>query len=103
MANATLTTTPWQGQHYLDGRWHPVTGEYLENMNPARFEEVLGLYPRGTPLDADLAVAAARRAFPAWRRTSRIKRGELFFRLAELVRRDTDELAAVLSRESGKI
>jgi len=102
MANATLTT-PWQGQNYLDGRWHPVKGEYLENMNPARFEEVLGLYPRGTPLDADLAVTAARRAFPGWRRTSRIKRGELFFRLAELVRRDTDELAAVLARESGKI
>jgi hypothetical protein len=45
MANATLTT-PWQGQNYLDGRWRPVQGEYLENMNPARCEEVLGLYPR---------------------------------------------------------
>ncbi len=102
MAQAISTTT-WQGQDFIDGRWRGVSGEYLENMNPARFEEVLGLYPRGTAADVDRAVAAARRAFPAWRRTSRIKRGELFFRLAELVRRDTDALAAVLARESGKV
>ncbi len=44
-----------------------------------------------------------RRAFPAWRHTSRIRRGELFLNLANLIRRDTDALAAVLARENGKV
>ena len=92
----------WTGRNFLDGRW--VDGpERLENRNPARFDEVLGLFPRGTADDAAAAAEAARRAFPDWRRTSRIRRGELFDRLATLIRRDLDALAAVLSRESGKI
>ena len=40
---------------------------------------------------------------PAWRHTSRIRRGELFLNLANLIRRDTDALAAVLARENGKV
>ena len=43
------------------------------------------------------------RRFPAWRRTSRIRRGELFLKLAELIRGEIDALAAVLAQESGKI
>ncbi|MBX9681247.1 MAG: aldehyde dehydrogenase family protein [Gemmataceae bacterium] len=75
----------------------------LENRNPAKFAEVIGTFPRGTADDANKAVSAARKAFPGWRRTSRIKRGELFIKLAELIRRDVDKLATTLSRESGKI
>lgn len=101
MTETALLAT-WQGEHYIGGRWLP-DGEVFENMNPARYREILGLYPRGAAREADAAVAAARQAYPAWRRTSRIKRGELFLRLAELIQRDCDTLAAVLARESGKV
>lgn len=101
MAETTLLAT-WQGEHFIDGRWL-CGGELFENMNPARYREVLGLYPRGAGREADAAVAAARKAFAAWRRTSRLKRGELFLRLAGLIQRDCDTLAAVLARESGKV
>ncbi|MBL9083748.1 MAG: aldehyde dehydrogenase family protein [Planctomycetales bacterium] len=92
----------WTGRMLVDGRWIDG-GEQLENRNPANFAEVLGMFPRGTAADADRAVHAARRAFPAWRRMSRIKRGELFDKLAALIQRDVDALAATLARESGKI
>jgi aldehyde dehydrogenase (NAD+) len=75
----------------------------LENRNPARFDEVLGLFPRGTNADVDGAVAAAREAFPAWRRMSRIRRGELFLKLTDLIRGEIDALAAALAQESGKV
>jgi len=91
------------GRHFVDGEWCDAGGERFENYNPASFDEILGTYPQGNAKNVDAAVSAARRAFVPWRRTSQIKRGDLFIRLAELVRRDVDELAAVLSRESGKI
>lgn len=93
----------WMGRHFVDGEWCDAGGERFENYNPASFDEILGTYPQGTAKNVDAAVSAARRAFVPWRRTSQIKRGNLFIRLAELVRRDVDELAAVLARESGKI
>lgn len=95
-------TEQWTGRQLIDGR-RSDGGELLENRNPARFDEVIGKFPRGTANDADRAVAAARRAFVDWRRTSRIKRGELFIKLAELIRRDVQVLAETLARESGKI
>ena len=44
-----------------------------------------------------------RAAFPAWRRTSRIQRAELFDNLAQLVKRETDALAQLMARECGKV
>src|SRR5690348_7155932 len=102
MATDTLRAL-WQGKQFIAGEWREPSTDTFENRNPARFEQLLGVYPRGTAADADQAVAAARRAFGPWRRTSRIKRGELFDRLAHLIQRDVDSLAAVLARESGKI
>src|SRR4051794_32500208 len=90
-------------RQFVNGRWQTAAGKVVENRNPARFEEVLGLLPRGTAADVDAAVSAARQAFPGWRRTSRIRRGELFVKLIDLIRADVDSLAAVLAQESGKI
>jgi aldehyde dehydrogenase (NAD+) len=48
-------------------------------------------------------VAAARTAYPAWRRTSRVRRAELFDNLAQIVKRETDALAELMARECGKV
>src|SRR5262249_27050717 len=48
-------------------------------------------------------VKSAREAFLSWRRKSRIKRGDLFDNLAQLIKRDLDDLATVVTRESGKL
>jgi aldehyde dehydrogenase (NAD+) len=92
----------WTGRHYIRGGWCE-SGSAFENRNPARFDEVLGLYPRGGSEEVDQAVASARQAFGPWRRTSRIKRGDLFERLAGLIRQQVDRLALILTRETGKV
>jgi aldehyde dehydrogenase (NAD+) len=102
MANATVTGA-WQGRNFIDGAWRHRPHEVFENINPSHADIVLGEYPRSTADDVDAAVRAARHAFDSWRRVSRIRRGELFTKLANLIRRDTDELAAVVSRENGKV
>ncbi|MFO0901176.1 MAG: aldehyde dehydrogenase family protein [Pirellulales bacterium] len=100
---STIASPAWTGRHLIAGCELSGGGHAFENRNPARIDELLGVYPRGTAADVDAAVRAAREAFPAWRRTSRIKRGDLFDNLATLIKRDLEELAYVLAHESGKI
>ena len=49
------------------------------------------------------AIAAARAAFPAWRATSLTKRADVFFRLRHLLTERTDELAAIVTSQHGKV
>src|SRR5262249_14973903 len=91
------------GRHLISGRWLTPTAAFFESRSPAEQNNVIGTFPAGSQADADAAVAAARQAFPGWRRTSRIKRAELFDQLAQLIKRDTDELAALTARECGKV
>lgn len=52
--------------------------------------------------DVDVAVAAARRAFPSWRGTSAVARKEVLLSLADLLERHAEELALLESLDSGK-
>ncbi|MEM7570924.1 MAG: aldehyde dehydrogenase family protein, partial [Pseudomonadota bacterium] len=49
------------------------------------------------------AVAAAAAAFPAWRDTPPLKRARIMFRYKELLERDADEIAAMITSEHGKV
>ncbi|MBI3821934.1 MAG: aldehyde dehydrogenase family protein [Planctomycetes bacterium] len=90
-------------KHFAAGQWRKPAGKTFASTSPARLTETIGEFPLGTKADADEAVAAARKAFPAWRRTSRILRAELFDKLAQLVKRETDDLATLMARECGKV
>lgn len=94
---------PMPGKNYIGDRWLDPDGATLESRNPAHLDEVVGIFPASTAPTARQAVAAARAAFPAWRRSSRIRRAELFDNLAQLVKRDGDRLAELMARECGKV
>jgi len=94
---------PIRGKNYISGQWHSSNGRSLESRNPAHRQQVVGVFPESSAEAAREAVAAARAAFPAWRRTSRLRRAELFDNLAQLVKRDTDQLAELMARECGKV
>jgi aldehyde dehydrogenase (NAD+) len=79
------------------------SGNRFESHNPARWDEVIGVFPSATAQEAGQAVTAARQAFPDWRRTSRIRRAELFDNLAQIVKREQDRLAELMARECGKV
>jgi malonate-semialdehyde dehydrogenase (acetylating)/methylmalonate-semialdehyde dehydrogenase len=53
--------------------------------------------------DVDAAVAAAVAAFPGWRATSLSRRAEIMFAFRELLQRHRADLAAIVSREHGKV
>ena len=95
-------TQPISGRLYVAGRWRDSPRDTFASRGPADWDTVVGEFPTATDADADEAVAAARAAFPEWRRTSRVLRAERFDRLARLVHRDTDALARLMARECGK-
>lgn len=97
-----MSSAPVTGHHLIAGSWIDSSDRF-RSQNPARTDEVIGEFPRGTPADAERAVVVAREAFPAWRRTSRIHRAELFDNLAQLIKRDTDMLARLMAKECGKV
>lgn len=54
---------------YIGGKWtDPAAAQTFDVVNPAT-EEIAGRVARGSAADVDLAVAAARQAFPAWAAT----------------------------------
>jgi malonate-semialdehyde dehydrogenase (acetylating)/methylmalonate-semialdehyde dehydrogenase len=65
-------------------------------------QAVVARTPRTTPAEFASAVAAARRAFPAWRDTPLPARQRVMLRLQALIRAHEDELATVITREQGK-
>jgi aldehyde dehydrogenase (NAD+) len=91
------------GKNYIAGEWRPIRGRHLESHNPARWSEIIGQFPASSAEEANQAVDAARKAYPGWRRTSRIYRAELFDNLAQVVKREVQSLAELMSRECGKV
>ena len=73
----------------------------FEVVNPAT-GRAFALCPDASQADLDTAVAAARRAFPAWAALGFEKRRELIFALADRITAAADELAPLLTREHGK-
>ncbi|MGD0805075.1 MAG: CoA-acylating methylmalonate-semialdehyde dehydrogenase [Candidatus Bathyarchaeia archaeon] len=69
--------------------------------NPAT-GEVIARVPRGSALEIEAAVAAARKAFPLWRDTPLIARSAIFFAYRELCWKHRDEMARLITRDHGK-
>jgi aldehyde dehydrogenase (NAD+) len=91
------------GKNFVNGRWLDAQGEHFSSHNPAHWSEIVGQFPQTSGAQAQQAVAAARTAYPGWRRSSRIYRAELFDKLAQIVKRETDSLARLMARECGKV
>jgi acyl-CoA reductase-like NAD-dependent aldehyde dehydrogenase len=90
--------------NYIDGKWLGAhSGKTFENRNPANRNELLGLFPESGVEDVDAAVRAAKQAFPSWRLVPAPKRGELLYRVGELLLRHKEEIARGMTREMGKI
>lgn len=90
-------------KNYIGGQWQEgSTGETFTSVNPANHRDILGTFPMSDHSDVDKAVWAARDAFPGWRSLSRIRRGEYLDVFAQLVKRDTEDLAVLVARECGK-
>ncbi|WP_314918302.1 NAD-dependent succinate-semialdehyde dehydrogenase [Pseudomonas helleri] len=86
--------------NFIDGQWssggptypvlNPATGDLVANVQKAGAEET------------ELAIDAANRALPAWRKLTAKERSQRLKRWGELMLSNQKDLATLLSREQGK-
>jgi malonate-semialdehyde dehydrogenase (acetylating)/methylmalonate-semialdehyde dehydrogenase len=89
-------------RNFVGGRWiDSGAAERLDVHNPAT-GEVIARTPLSTAADLDAAVAAARKAFPAWRDTPPTVRARFLFRFKSLLDDHLEELARIVTTEHGK-
>lgn len=88
---------------FINNEWvEGVDKQKFEVINPST-EEVICSVHEGTEKDVDIAVAAARKAFEGtWRETTPQQRGLYLLKLADLLEKNADLLAAVESLDNGK-
>src|SRR5262249_15937359 len=85
---------------FIDGAPRKSDAWYT-NIDPSTGERV-GDMGGGGAAEIDEAVQAARRAFPAWRRTTPEQRAQLLCELSSLIIRNLETLALLESEDSGK-
>jgi malonate-semialdehyde dehydrogenase (acetylating) / methylmalonate-semialdehyde dehydrogenase len=89
--------------HWIDGKsWSGTPSRTGEIFNPAT-GSVVGQVDFAENAQVDEAVAAAKKAFGEWRHSSLAKRSTVLFAFRELLNAKKEELAAIVTREHGKV
>jgi malonate-semialdehyde dehydrogenase (acetylating)/methylmalonate-semialdehyde dehydrogenase len=89
-------------RHWIGGQAVAGGPRFLDVLNPAT-GAVISRVPLGGAAEVDQAVAAARRAFPAWAGTPIKERVQVFYRYKALLERHLTELGALITEEHGKV
>ena len=89
-------------KNFIDGQWlEPVSGESMDNYSPVT-GKVYSHVADSSKEDVELAVGAARRAFKTWSKTSVEERVHWILKLADLIEKNSEKLAAAESFDQGK-
>ena len=88
-------------KNYIAGEWVAGTS-VTANRNPSDTSDVIGEYAQADAEQARAAIAAAKKAFPAWSTGSIQERANILDRAGAEILARKDELGRLLSREEGK-
>ncbi|MDP3672968.1 MAG: 5-carboxymethyl-2-hydroxymuconate semialdehyde dehydrogenase [Telluria sp.] len=87
--------------HLINGK--PVAGrDYFETINPAT-QEVLAEVAEGGEAEVELAVAAAKEAFPKWAALPAPQRAKLVRKLGDLIAAHVPEIAQTETNDTGQV
>ena len=95
------TTLGGYHRNFVDGAWRDGEGSF-ELRSPINTEILLGTFARGTVTDVDEAVAASRRAQPAWAATPWRERMAIVKRAGDLISERLMDYSALMAIEVGK-
>lgn len=88
--------------NFINGQYQaPQALRYLDNMEPAT-GMVYGKIPDSDHSDVELAVAAARKALPAWQTMPLEQRADILSAIAQEIENRIDELAIAEATDNGK-
>ena len=88
--------------HCINGQAHAGADRFADVFDPAT-GQVARRVPLASTDDVRAAVDAAAAAFPGWATTTPLNRARVMFRFKELLERNADALAAIITSEHGKV
>jgi len=89
-------------QNYINGELvAPVGGQYIDNIDPSR-GKVYSLIPDSDEKDVEIAIKAAKAAFPSWSVTPKDVRAAYIMKIADLIDANLERLAKAESLDNGK-
>ncbi|MBK8169535.1 MAG: CoA-acylating methylmalonate-semialdehyde dehydrogenase [Sandaracinaceae bacterium] len=89
-------------RNYIGGEFQDAkSGKSIPVINPRHGKAISNVVMSGKA-DVDAAVAAAKAAFPAWRDVPIRDRAQVFYKLRELLHKNLEEMAWLVSHENGK-
>ena len=89
-------------RNYIGGIFTtPINSNYINNFNPAT-GEVYTMIPDSTAADVDVAVQAARKAFPIWASTPADERSAWLMKIADAIRDNLEKFALAETNDNGK-
>jgi len=88
-------------RNYINGEWVESKGEVKDVVNPAT-QKTMAKVPMSTRGEVNMAIKAAKEAYPDWRRTTPLARVRCLFRLKELMEENFEQLSRIQTVEHGK-
>ncbi len=90
--------------NWIAGKHVPARGgRTFENRNPADLTDLIGRFADSDERDVKDAVDVASAAFKSWRLVPGPQRGEILYRLGEILRDRKEQYARDMTREMGKV
>ena len=98
---AAAPNLPSHRDPYYAGKWQkPKVDRYIDTISPGTGES-LGKVVDGSVADAEAAIAAAKAAFRDWRRVPPLERAKMLRAIADVLRKNGDELAMIDAADCG--
>ncbi|HRE48124.1 MAG TPA: aldehyde dehydrogenase family protein, partial [Aggregatilineales bacterium] len=90
-------------RNYIGGKWVAAqSGATFTTINPAT-EDVIAPVAKSNADDLNNAVAAAKKAYTSWRLLPAPRRGEILYRVGQLLMENKEALAQLMVQEMGKV
>ena len=96
-------TNPWMREaNLIGGEWVSADSDEIIGVTDPATGESIGSVPNAGAAETERAIAAAKEAFPAFAALPAKERAAMLTRMAQIMRDNVDDLAALLTREQGK-
>lgn len=93
---------PYHLENYVGGNFiGPLSGKFIDGINPATGDTFCKI-PDSNEKDVEVAVQAAKKAFPSWSVTPVENRFKILNRIADLIDAHADKLALAETNDNGK-
>ncbi|QNF31107.1 aldehyde dehydrogenase family protein [Metabacillus sp. KUDC1714] len=89
--------------NFINNEWKQSSDhDVIASYNPANKEEIVGNVQKSSKADLDEAVNAAHNAKKGWRKLGQVARGQLLYKVADLLEESLEDIAETMTREMGK-